>query len=179
MQDDELAVEAGRGNRAAMELLVLRHYDEIYAFACRRTGSAHAAQDIAQDTFEKAVRALPRYRPSGRFRPWLLTIAANAVRDHYRRAVPQIVLPDDLPAPGDLTQALLRREEYRRVRRCVMDLPDAQREALVLYYYHDMSLRDTARITGANLNTVKSRLRLAVDKLRTALEVNADEGRMG
>lgn len=175
MHDDALAAEAGRGGKAAMELLVLRYYDEIHAYAVRRTGSAQAAQDIAQTVFEKLVRALPRYRPCGRFRPFLFTIACNAVRDHFRRQPCEIALPADIRAPIDLVEALMKKDEYRRVRRYVLSLPDSQREALILYYYHGMSVKETARITGTNVNTVKSRLRLAVAKLRSVWEAENDE----
>lgn len=161
-----------------MELLVLRHYDEIHAYAARRTGSAHLAEDVAQATFEKAVRALPGYRPAGRFRHWLFVIASNEINDCFRRRTGHEPLPEDAAGPGDTVRLLVKKEEYGRVRRCVLALPAAQQEALVLFYYHDMSLRDVARVTGANVNTVKSRLRLALDKLRRGLEDECDEGQL-
>lgn len=178
MEDDKLVMEAKRGSRAAMELLVVRHYDEIYAYATRRTGSAHEAQDIAQASFEKLVRSLPGYRPLGRFRQWLFTIASNEANDYFRRRRDSLPLPDDEPYDGDTVRLLIRREEYSKVRSGVLSLPAGQQEALVLFYYHDMSLKDIAMITGAPVNTVKSRLRLSLAKLRAEMEDERDEGQL-
>lgn len=178
MDDDKLMLEAKKGGRAAMELLVLRHYDEVYTYAARRTGSAQEAQDIAQATFEKLVYALPNYRPTGRFRQWLFTIASNEINDYFRHRVPVQQLPEEACGEGDTVRLLIKKEEYSRVRKSVLDLPPCQQEALILFYYHDMSLKDISRITGANLNTVKSRLRLGMEKLRDRLEVKRNEEQM-
>ncbi len=178
MEDDKLVMEAKRGSGAAMELLVMRHYDEIHAYAARRTGSVHAAQDIAQASFEKLVRNLPGYRPLGRFRQWLFTIASNEVNDYFRRRRDGGPPPDSTPDEGDTVRLLIRREEYTKVRSGVLSLPASQQEALVLFYYHDMSLKDIAGMTGAPVNTVKSRLRLGLEKLRSGLEDDCDEGQM-
>ena len=175
MNGDQLMLEAAKGNRAAMELLVLRHYEEVYAYAARRTGSVHAAQDIAQIVFEKLVRSVETYRPLGRFRPFLFTIAANEVRGYFRSRPTAGALPEELGDGGDSVRLLLRRDEYRRVRSAVEDLPDRQQEALILFYYHDLAIRDIARVTGSNENTVKSRLRLALEKLRGRLKGELDE----
>ena len=175
MDDDQLMMESAKGNRAAMELLVLHHYDEVFAYAARRTGSRVAAQDIAQATFENLVRSVRGYRPMGRFRPFLFTIAGNEVNAHFRRMPPTQPLRDDMGDDGDAVRLLMRRDEYRRVRACVLGLPAAQQEALVLFYYHDMSIKDIARTTKSNENTVKSRLRLAMEKLRDRLKGEQDE----
>lgn len=178
MDDDTLMLEARKGNKAAMELIVLRHYDEVYAYAARRTGSAQEARDIAQLTFEKLVRALPAYRPLGRFRPWLFTIASNEISDHFRRRAPEGPLPEEMCGEGDTVRLLVKKEEYGLVRRSVLALPPSQQEAVILFYYHDMRLKDIARVTGANVNTVKSRLRLGLEKLRDTLEAECDERQM-
>ncbi len=175
MNDDQLMLEAAKGNRAAMELLVLRHYDDVYAFATRRTGSVQAAQDIAQTTFENLVRSVGAYRPLGRFRAFLFTIAANEVRAYFRNRPNTSVPQDEISDGGDGIRLLMRREDYRCVRAALNELPAAQQEALILFYYHDMSIKDVARVTGSNENTVKSRLRLALEKLRGRLRGELDE----
>ena len=179
MDDDKLMLDARKGSKAAMELLVIRHYDEIHAYAARRTGSAHAAEDIAQITFEKLVRALQNYRPMGRFRQWLFTIASNAINEYFRRYETHDPLPEEVCDECDTVRLLIKREEYKRVRQSVLALPARQQEALVLFYYHDMSLKDVAQITGANINTVKSRLRRGIEKLRDELEAERIEEQMG
>ena len=176
MNDDELMLEAAKGNRAAMELLVLRHYDDVYTYAARRTGSIHAAQDIAQAVFESLVRTVAAYRPLGRFRAYLFTIAANEVRAHFRNRRPATAaLTEDLGDGGDAVRLLMRRDDYRQVRAALQDLPDSQQEALVLFYYHDLPIREIARITQSPENTVKSRLRLALGKLRGRLKGELNE----
>ena len=175
MNDDQLMFEAAKGNRAAMELLVLRHYNDIYAYAARRTGGTHAAQDIAQAVFENLVRTVAAYRPLGRFRAYLFTIAANEVRSYFRNKPETSVLPEDLGDGGDTVRLLMRRDDYRQVRAALQDLPANQQEALILFYYHDLTIKDVARITGNNENTVKSRLRLALGKLRCRLKGELDE----
>lgn len=178
MDDDRLILEAGKGGKAAMELIVIRHYDEVYAYAARRTGSAHAAEDIAQLTFEKLVKALPAYRPLGRFRHWLFTIASNEINNYFRRRAQAYPLPEEASGESDTVRLLIKKEEYGRLRLGVLELPPGQQEAVILFYYHDMSLKDISQITGANVNTVKSRLRLGMEKLRDRLEAERDEGQM-
>jgi RNA polymerase sigma factor (sigma-70 family) len=175
MSDDELASQAAGGNRAALDVLIRRHYDDVFRFVYRRVGDRHTAEDLVQDVFIRVARHLKDYRGDGRFRNWLITVAVNRCRDYHRHqlirarhATAQTTL-DVADASSDIWAAVERRSDRVRVKRALDRLPDRQREAIVLSYFEHYRLRDIAQITAASPATVKSRIRLGLAKLRDIL----------
>ncbi|MCY0869924.1 MAG: RNA polymerase sigma factor [Firmicutes bacterium] len=183
MSDDELAHQAARGNRAALDVLIRRHYDDVFRFVYRRVGERQTAEDLVQDVFIRVARHLTEYREDGRFPNWLITIAVNRCRDYHRyqqirarHATTRCAL-SVVDASSDIWTAVERRSERVRVKRALEQLPDRQREAIVLSYFEHYRLRDIAEITSASPATVKSRIRLGLAKLRRILgeEPHSDE----
>ncbi|HIX13458.1 MAG TPA: RNA polymerase sigma factor [Candidatus Anaerofilum faecale] len=171
MSDEELVLCAQGGNADALDELIRRWYPGIHAFCCRRVQSDTLGADLTQDTFLKLVAALPRYRAKGSFKSWLFTIAANACTDAVRRSRPTAdldelaeVLPD-ARAAGFAGQV----EAGEAVRRALADLPDVQREALILRYYHDFEIEEIARITHTLAPTVKTRLWRGLRRMKLLL----------
>lgn len=145
----------------------------------RMTGDPHAAADLTQDSFIKALKSLPSFRQKGKFSSWLLAIASNQAKDHWRRQSRQATTPvDQSRLAGEAHSAGLATSIHRRdlIREALACLAASQREAVILRYYHDLKVQDIAEITGANLSTVKSRLRLGLMHLRKQLEDEKDEG---
>jgi RNA polymerase sigma-70 factor (ECF subfamily) len=159
--DEALASRLARGDAAALEALCRRWQRPLYAFIARHTGGRDV-DDLFQDVWLRVVRAAPRFDPQRRFSTWLFQIAVNRCRDWRRRPPPEPVDPLDLPAgaaPGDAADARLD------ARRLLAALPDGQRSAVILRYWHDLDEDDVARVLRIPRGTVKSRLHHAMRRL--------------
>jgi RNA polymerase sigma-70 factor (ECF subfamily) len=172
---------AEQGDVAAFESLYRRHRGALARYLHRNTGSPAAGDELFQDVWLGVVRSRAAYRASASFRTWLFTLAHNRLVDHYRsgaRRAALLVEPrgdaplPDAPAPAhDTPQA--RREQGELaglLLRLIGELPREQREAFLLKEEGGCSLAEIAEITAAGAETVKSRLRYAVAKLREGLE---------
>lgn len=179
ISDEQLAQDWARGDLAAFRTLYARHRTRLYAFLMRLLGRRDAADDCFQETWARAVAAIGRWRPQARFTTWLLQIAHNLAVDRMRRQRPTLSLDDDPPGvapalvdghPGaDPAAALEALQQGARLRAAIAALPAEQRTALLLRLDAGLSLEEIAQVTGAGRETVKSRLRYAMDKLREAL----------
>jgi RNA polymerase sigma-70 factor (ECF subfamily) len=143
-------------------------------------GDADAAADVAQDAFISAYKHLPSLR--GEFRPWLMRIVANGCRDVLRsqKRRPSVSLDlerddDDTPAmqladTGDGPEAaLMKRELQKTIAGALAEIPDDQREVVILSDIQGLSYQEIADMTGINIGTVKSRLNRARSRLRELL----------
>ncbi len=161
---------AGRPAPDAMERLRARdpqtlgaffedHFDSIYGLVYRLLGDRHAAEDVAQEVFFRAHRAIHRIRTDRDPRPWLATIAYNACRDHwrsssYRLARRSVSIHEEGDAErmtlagDDPESAMLARERVRIVQETLRDLPEALRTAVVLHDYEGLTHERVAQITG-------------------------------
>ena len=173
--DEELIDEILSGSQAAMEVLIKRYYKNIFSYVYRNLGDYHAAYDITQDIFIKMMKSLSTYREKGSFKNWIFKIAVNACIDYcrsrsYKTRKSQIALSEEFSDGRDNVWDLFSRDfEREKVKSAVLSLPDYQRNALILKYYHDMRIKDIALLTGSNEATVKSRLRQGIEKLRRML----------
>ena len=166
MEEAKLVRRAVLGDAPALEELIMRYYDAIHAFCCRRMGGAAAGVDACQDTFLKMVQNLPRYREKGYFKSWLYTIAANCCNDAFRKKRPEASLDAAVPDAGSVTH---ESENGMLIREALNKLPGEQKEVVILRYYHDFSTKDVARIQRVPAATVKTRLHRGLKKLRKIL----------
>ncbi len=169
------------------ERLVRRYQDGVYRFALRLTGSPPDAEEVAQDTFVRAYRALARY-PRGRvgslcLRPWLYRIALNVVRNRVRQPRLRLVSLDAseprLAAdPGMRPEAVWERTEgARALRGLLAALPVRYRAAVVLRHVEGLPYRELATALGQPVGTVKANVYRGTRLLRQALAARAREGR--
>ena len=176
--DEELMQAYGRGDAAAFDLLYARHRGGLYRFLLRGLSQRAVAEELYQETWARVVAARERWRPEAKFSTWLYQIAHNLLVDHYRRqrgdgtagertdALLE-ALPDEERRQPE--QALSEFERRRGLQLAIGALPPEQRVALQLRLEQELSLEEIGRITGAGRETVKSRLRYAMDKLRATL----------
>lgn len=156
MEDALLIRRIKQGDEAAFDALVRRHYNNIYAFCYRRCGDSLLAADLTQEVFLRLVTAIYRYSVTGKFTNYLLTIAVNVCNDHFRRKKSEAMpLTEDTTAVADAEAQLLKKDSASSVRRALSQLPDEQRDAVILRYWHDMKLRDIAAVTGVSTATAK------------------------
>ncbi|MFA9560445.1 RNA polymerase sigma factor [Evansella sp. AB-rgal1] len=177
MQSDEsLIEEIKNGSQAAMEVLVKKHYKNIFAYTYRKVGDYHLAYDMTQEIFIKMMKSIASYNGQGKFQHWLLKIAVNHCRDYYRSSFYRrkdelneidYQLKDERENVEDL---LSKKLESVRVKAAVDQLPDYQREAIILKFYQDLKIRQIAELTEAKESTVKSRLKQGIDKLKLLLK---------
>jgi RNA polymerase sigma-70 factor (ECF subfamily) len=159
------------GDMAAFECLYARHRGPLYRFILRQAGDEATANDLYQGSWEKIIRARGSYTASAPFKAWMYRIARNHVVDHFRRVRPTSSLsPETMrtDAPGPV-QALIGEQTACRLAAAVNALPVEQREVLLLKLEGGFDLRTIAEITGVGQETAKSRLRYAVDKLKSSL----------
>ena len=169
-RDAERAAVAAcrRGEREAFDVLVARYQRPIYRLCYRYVNNHEDANDLAQDAFLKAWRAISGFRGESAFSTWLYRIAVNACLNHraLKRPLTQ-ELPEVLvdPRPGAEAEAE-RDDDARRVRAAVSRLPDRQRATLILKIYHDLTHEEVAEILGSSVGTVKANLFHALANLR-------------
>lgn len=184
MSDEELINRIRQGDRSLLDLLIDKYYQEVFRFCYYRTGSEQAAYDCTQDTFLRLLRFMDSYVEIHKFKGYLLRIALNVCRDYYRSNPPPTVsLAEDCSEQydedGQFSGQFLCSEEggsrktaYEQIeisciiQKCLLRLPDFQREVIILHFYYGYKVREIAKITGVSLPTAKSRLKQGLDKLK-------------
>jgi RNA polymerase sigma factor (sigma-70 family) len=158
----------GAGDATAFETLYRRHKDALYRYFLRHTASPDQAAELFQDVWKNLIQARERYRPDAPFGAWLYKLAHNRLMDHFRARRPTTEVPEDLAGPESdrPDHAASRRSEALRLLQALALLPAEQREVIVLREEQDLTLEQIATIQGVGRETVKSRLRYALAKLR-------------
>jgi len=169
------------GDAAAFDALYARHKGGVYRYLLRHCGHAGVTDELFQDAWMSVVRARASYVPSASFATWLYRIAHNRLIDHWR-ATGRVELvtagpdADDDPLdaiPGSRNDEpevrTAARELSSRLHAALAALPAAQREAFLLHQEGGLELAEIAALTGAGAETVKSRIRYALAKLRAEL----------
>ena len=163
------------GDAAAFETLYRRHKDPLYRYFLRHVASPDQAAELFQDVWKNVIQARLRYRPDAPFGAWLFRLAHNRLMDHFRMQRPTTEVPETLEAPSAERPDELasRRSEAARLLRALALLPAEQREVIVLREERELTLEQIAEIQGVGRETVKSRLRYALVKLREVLDDRA------
>lgn len=166
--DEQLMRRYAKGDAQAFDQLYDRHRGPLYRYFTRQVNDPATANDLYQGAWEKIIKARRRYRPSAPFTVWMYRIAHNHLVDHYRRLHPSDDLVEASMADNraDPAQEVLDREQRDRLRAGIIALPVEQRDTLLLKLETGLKMEDIARVTGVSRETVKSRLRYAVNKLR-------------
>jgi len=175
--DEELMLAYGAGDLASFQTLYSRHRGPLFRHLARQLRDAPLAEELFQDVWQRVISARERYRPDAKFTTWLYQIAHNRLADHWRARQHRPSAPDDavemaeqIPDPATPERTLSAFEERRRLQLALEELPDDQREVVLLRLEQELSLEEIGEITGVGRETVKSRLRYAMDKLRARLK---------
>ncbi|QFT90889.1 ECF RNA polymerase sigma-E factor [Bacillus sp. THAF10] len=176
-EDYELVEEIARGSQAAMEVLTRRYYKEIFGFVYRKVGNRETAYDLTQEIFIKMVQRVGSLTNKAAFKSWLYQIAVNHCRDYwksasYQKESKQVEMNDMLKsdATNEVPYIFERKETREQVKRALQALPDIQREAVILKYFHHLKIQEISEMTKANVSTVKSRLKQGLTKLATIMK---------
>jgi RNA polymerase sigma-70 factor, ECF subfamily len=188
--DESLMLRYRDGDVRAFEVLVTRHRKPVYNFILRFVRDGHQAEDVLQETFLRLIKSADNYEKTAKFTTWMYTIARNLCVDAARRGKHRKAASLDAPIGSEedgaslmdfvadggagVDRQTINRELALRIRKAVDELPDEQREIFLLREVSDLQFNEIARIVGIPENTVKSRMRYALEKLREALEEYRD-----
>lgn len=169
------------GNEKSLEVLIVRHKQRIFSFILSKVLDREIAEDIFQDTFIKVINTLKRraYNEEGKFLPWIMRIAHNLIIDHFRRnkRIPKFnntnefdiftMISDDVL---NVEKQLIKTQILEDVRVLISELPEDQKEVLLMRMYKDMSFKEIAENTDVSINTALGRMRYALINLRKLID---------
>src|SRR5690606_20621158 len=181
LSDSVLVTAYMNGDENALAILIERHKQRIYSFIYSKIGDRDVTEDIFQDTFIKVINTLKRgaYNEEGKFLPWVMRISHNLIIDHFRKnnRMPKfenngdfnifsVLCDDDLNAEKKIIKGQVEED----LRRLIQELPEDQREVLVMRLYKDMSFKEISDQTGVSINTALGRMRYALINLRKVID---------
>ena len=174
--DETLMLAYAAGDAAAFEQLYARHRGKLYRYLQRQLRDSALADELFQDVWQRVISARAGWAPDAGFATWLYTIAHHRLGDHWRSLKHRPSAPADADermarvADPDTPERVLSEFEHRRQLQLALDdLPEEQREVLLLRLEQELTLEEIGDVTGVGRETVKSRLRYAMDKLRARL----------
>ena len=170
-----------KGNEEAMSTLIDRHKSRIFTTIYLIVKDKYIAEDILQDVFIKTINILKqkKYNEQGKFLPWILRIAHNQAIDHFRKEKrnPKITLADGSDifnclkfSEDHTTSENLSKHSKKYLKKIIEDLPDKQKQVLIMRHYMDMSFQEIAEATNVSINTALGRMRYALIALRKKIK---------
>ncbi|HRC55006.1 MAG: RNA polymerase sigma factor [Myxococcales bacterium] len=188
--DEDLMVLYQRGEVRAFEILLVRHRKPLYNFILRFLGDKETAEDLLQEAFMRVIKGAEAYKRQAKFTTWLYTIARNLCVDQTRRRKHRKHASLDAPLDaseesGTLLDVLpskemgsdrksVNKQLHETMQRAIAGLSEEQREVFLMREFLDMPFKQIADVVGVPENTVKSRMRYALDKLRLELDEYKD-----
>lgn len=179
IKDEQLIEAVAHGERRAFETLYDRYAPVVFGLALKMLGDREVAEEAVQEIFWRVWQRAKSFDPNRAFAPWLFGIAHNYCIDELRRrrARPQPVYEDDdhpvlssIADDADVSEAALQSEQRRVVLNALRELPTEQRQALELAYFGGLTQQEIATRLGNPLGTIKTRMRLGLQKLRSILQ---------
>jgi RNA polymerase sigma-70 factor (ECF subfamily) len=179
--DETLMLRYCDGDSLAFEILYRRYRPLLFNYLLRQCHNRAIAEELYQDIWLKLIGARERYQPSARFKTYIFHITHNRLVDHYRRQAAGLPpsyrdpegIEDEMAGINSITpeQAIDGQRQFDRLISLIETLPEAQREAFLLREHSGLSLEEIAEVTAVRIETAKSRLRYAFNKLRKGLEL--------
>ncbi|MEZ4369040.1 MAG: RNA polymerase sigma factor [Kofleriaceae bacterium] len=188
--DEDLMTAYQGGEVRAFEVLLGRHRRPVYNYILRFIGDRETAEDLLQEAFLRVIKGADAYKRQAKFTTWLYTIARNLCVDQTRRRKHRRHASLDAPMGSDddagtLMEVLPGSEHapsrgtenkalYERMQRAIAELGEEQREVFLMREFLDLPFKQIAEVVGVPENTVKSRMRYALEKLRLELDEYKD-----
>ena len=182
-QDAKFIANYISGDENSLEFLVKKHQHRLFNFIYSKVLDKDTADDIFQDTFIKVIKTLKRgvYNEEGKFLPWIMRIAHNLVIDYFRKKnrIPLFENNDNfdifqLISDGAMNaeNAIIDDQIVADLQKIILELPQDQKEVLLMRFYRDMSFKEIASHTGVSINTALGRMRYAIINLRKLIDNN-------
>lgn len=182
MSDQQLIEQFLSGDNGSIEKLINRHRQKVFTYIVLVVKNQQLAEDIFQDTFIKVIRSLVdgKYKDNGRFVSWVIRIAHNLIIDHFRKEKQINTLSnDDYDADifnsrkfsdQNVEDIMIKDQITSDVRQLIDELPDEQKQVILMRHYGGMSFKEIAEQTDVSINTALGRMRYALINLRKLLE---------
>ena len=177
LSDTQLILAFQDGQGLALEALINRYKEKLFSSILFIVKDKYLAEDLFQETFVRIIDTLrcKRYNEEGKFLPWAIRIAHNLCVDYFRKVkrTPPIVTNDNqdifdvlVVVNENAEQKVIRNQTHDRVHRMLNELPEEQREVIVLRHFGDMSFKEIAEVTNCSINTALGRMRYGLINLR-------------
>ena len=171
------------GEETALQILIERHQSKIFGFIYSKIPDRSVCDDVFQDTFIKVIKTLRTkgYNEEGKFLPWVMRIAHNLIIDHFRKnkKMPMFretetfsifsIMSDNVP---NIESKLISKQVVSDLKKIIEELPEDQKEVLMMRIYQDLSFKEISEITGVSINTALGRMRYALMNLRKVIDKN-------
>ena len=169
------------GEESALTILIERHQARIYNFIYSKIQDRDLSDDIFQDTFIKVIKTLKTksYNEEGKFLPWVMRIAHNLIIDYFRKnnRMPNFKNSDEFDIFSiisddslNVEKQIIQEQIFDDVRELINELPEEQKEVLIMRMYRDMSFKEISDNTGVSINTALGRMRYALINMRKLIE---------
>ena len=180
--DYELIQRFINGEQSCIEQLIQRHKNKVFAYISLYIRDQALAEDLFQDTFMKVIQSVRggKYQDNGKFISWVMRIAHNLIIDHFRRIKQMNTISNDdyesdlfnsrKFAESTVEDDMIKRQIQKDVRKMISQLPDDQREVVILRHYAGLSFKEIADITDVSINTALGRMRYALINMRKLME---------
>jgi len=171
------------GDENSLSILINKHQSKIYGFIYSKMPDRDVADDIFQDTFIKVIKTLKSnsYNEEGKFLPWVMRISHNLIVDHFRKnkKMPMLRETEDFSIFSILSDSspnaecrIITDAIEKDLQKIIQELPDDQKEVLLMRIYQELSFNEIAELTGVSINTALGRMRYALINLRKIIEKN-------
>jgi RNA polymerase sigma factor (sigma-70 family) len=184
ISDYELIQRFVTGEQSCFEEIIHRHKNKVFAYISLYIRDQALAEDIFQDTFLKVIQSVKagKYYDNGKFLSWVMRIAHNLIIDHFRHLKQMNTMSNDdyesdlfnskKLADANVEDNIIRGQIRKDVRRLIGQLPDDQREVVILRHYAGLSFKEIADITDVSINTALGRMRYALINMRKIMQDN-------
>ncbi len=182
MNDQELVQAYVKGDQSAIEILINRHRSKVYTYILLTIKNQPLAEDLFQETFIKVIQSLRggKYRDNGRFLSWVIRIAHNLIIDHFRKEKQMNSVSNDDSevdlfnskkfSDSNIEELIVNSQIKAEIRTLINELPDDQREVVLLRHYGELSFKEIAEQTDVSINTALGRMRYALINLRKLIK---------
>ena len=179
LSDEQLVSLYTQGNNSAFDTLLKRYKQKVFSYLLYSVKNQELAEDLFQDVFIKIVVRIKKgqYEENGKFSSWMMRIVHNHLIDYYRTTPSEKILSNDDSEVNLFSQAeiamnenreqeMINQQTLQEVKNLIAQLPDAQREVIMMRVYEELSFKEIAAKTNCSINTALGRMRYAILNLR-------------
>ncbi len=182
LSDQELVQAYIKGDHSAIEVLINRHRSKVYTYILITIKNQQLAEDLFQETFIKVIQSLRagKYKDNGKFLSWVIRIAHNLIIDHFRKEKQMNTFSNDDSevdlfnskklSDSNIEELIISSQIKSEIRVLINELPDDQREVVLLRHYGELSFKEIADQTDVSINTALGRMRYALINLRKLIQ---------
>jgi len=180
--DQNLVQAYIKGDHSAIEVLINRHRNKVYTYILLTIKNQQLAEDLFQETFIKVIQSLRggKYKDNGKFLSWVIRIAHNLIIDHFRKEKQMNAISNDDSevdlfnskklSDSNIEELIINNQIKSEIRILINELPDDQREVVLLRHYGGLSFKEIANQTDVSINTALGRMRYALINLRKLIQ---------